>query len=91
MNKVRNKKYTEISEAAITQKRSIVISDCSTGGYTLAQKVVVTDGESHVPLFLKGAFQVDNIDGLINLRDALNAAIHEIENRSEDLDWDEEE
>ena len=31
--------YTEISSAIVTEKRKIVISTCSKGGFTVAQRI----------------------------------------------------
>lgn len=81
--------YTEIARAAVTESRNIVISDCSRGGYTIAQQVVAKEGDRETPVFMKGAFHIDDIHGLYNLRDSLNLAILTIENReSDELDWD---
>ena len=33
--------YEEISSAKVTDKRNVVISSCSRGGYTIAQQVTV--------------------------------------------------
>ena len=84
----RNKaEYTEISKASVSDSRNIVISDCSKGGFTLAQQAVIREGKKEASVFLKGAFQIDDINGLYNLRDALNLAIKTIENRDDD-EWD---
>ena len=86
-------KYEEISKAQITDTRNIVISTCSRGGYTVAQQLVANenDGKS-TAVFLRGAFHVDDIHGLYNLRDAINLAIKTAENadnEDDDEDWDE--
>lgn len=71
--------YEVLSSANIQPKRSVVISSCSNGGFTLAQKVEVEEGNKKYGIFLKNAIHVDNIDGLYNLRDALNYAISTME------------
>lgn len=81
--------YTEISKAAITPSRNIVISNCSRGGFTIAQQVVAKEGDRETPVFMKGAFHVDDIHGLYNLRDSLNLAIQIIEERENGSEsWD---
>lgn len=86
-------KYTEIAKAEITESRNVVISGCSKGGFTMAQQLVAKErvGKDTV-VYLKGAFHIDNLSGLYNLRDAINVAIHEIEsNGLEPAEtWDEE-
>lgn len=69
-------KYTEISKAKIAKSRNAVISKCSKGGFTLAQQIEVTEGESKTVVFLKGALHIDDVEGLIDLRNAINAAIN---------------
>ena len=63
--------YTELSNAEITENRNIVISECSKGGFTVAQQLKA-DGTK---VFMKGALHIDNLEGLYNLRNALNVAI----------------
>lgn len=84
-------KYTEIAKAKISKARSIVISECSKGGITIAQQLdAVEDGEI-VSVFLKGAFHIENVDSLIELRNAINYVIDKLENEQKDPeDWDEE-
>lgn len=92
---VTNTKYEEISRAKVSKTRSIVISDCSRGGYTLAQQMETIEmyGENEgkkTTVFLKGAFHVSDIDGLYNLRDAINLAIRKIEEQKENDESNEE-
>lgn len=89
---VRNKiEYSEISKAKVTESRNIVISSCSKGGFTIAQQLVAQEGDKATTVFMKGAFHVDDVHGLYNLRDAINLAIQISEERSSDkeVDWDE--
>lgn len=83
-------RYEEITKAQVTKNRNVVISDCAKGGFTIAQQIIVKEGDMETPMFLKGAFHVDDIHGLYNFRDALNLAIKTIEDRTEDEDpdWD---
>ena len=82
--------YSEISSAKITDTRSIVISDCSRGGFTVAQRMDVTENNHTNRLYMKGAFHINDIHGLYELRDACNLAIQKIEERdSDDVYWDE--
>lgn len=67
--------YTELSNAEITENRNIVISECSKGGFTVAQQLKA-DGTK---VFMKGALHIDNLEGLYNLRNALNIAIDMID------------
>ena len=85
-----NIEYKEISSAKVTEKRTIVISNCSKGGFTIAQRMDVEEGNRMTPVYMKGAFHVADIAGLYNIRDAINIAIKKIEDVSEgdDTNWD---
>lgn len=82
--------YSEISRAKITEARSIVISECSKGGFTIAQRMEMLDDDGKkAQVFLKGASHINDLQGLYNLRDAINLAIKKIEQGiSEADDWD---
>lgn len=88
---VKNKiEYHELSRAKITDSRNIVISNCSKGGFTIAQQLEAKENDKTTSVFMKGAFHVEDIHGLYNLRDAVNLAIKISEENSEDSDeWDE--
>ena len=75
--------YTELSNAEITENRNIVISECSKGGYTVAQQLKA-DGTK---VFMKGALHIDNIEGLYNLRNALNVAIDKVAEKEDKETW----
>lgn len=75
--------YTELSNAEITENRNIVISECSKGGYTVAQQLKA-DGTK---VFMKGALHIDNLDGLYNLRNALNIAIDKVAEKEDKETW----
>lgn len=84
--------YSEVSKAKISDTRNAIISDCSKGGYTIAQQLIVEENDKSITVFMKGAFHIDDIQGLYELRDALNLAIEICENKAEEDDtvWDEE-
>ena len=75
--------YTELSNAVITENRNIVISECSKGGYTGAQQLKA-DGTK---VFMKGALHIDNLEGLYNLRNALNVAIDKVAEKEDKETW----
>lgn len=82
--------YNEISRAKASDSRNIVISTCSKGGYTIAQQLVAQEDGKTTSVFMKGAFHVDDVHGLYELRDAINLAIQIGEtNNPEDGTWDE--
>lgn len=88
-------KYTEIARASVTPTRNIVISHCSKGGFTIAQQLTVKETPNvakDTAVYLKGAFHVDGLSGLYNLRDAINLTIHQVETGGTKAQtvWDEE-
>ena len=83
--------YNEISRAKVSDSRNIVISACSKGGFTIAQQLEAKENDKITSVFLKGAFHVDDMHGLLNIRDAVNLAIKITEEnmKNEDNeDWD---
>lgn len=82
--------YNEISRAKVTDSRNIIISKCSKGGFTVAQQLEAKENDKVMLVFLKGAFHVEDIHGLYNLRDAINLAIKisEEETLNNDESWD---
>ena len=81
--------YNEISRAKVTDSRNVVISSCSKGGFTIAQQLEAKENNKTTSVFLKGAFHVDDLHGLYNIRDAINLAIKVTEeNLGDDADWD---
>lgn len=75
--------YTELSNAEITENRNVVISECSKGGFTVAQQLKA-DGTK---VFMKGALHIDNLEGLYSLRDALNVAIDMVAEKEDKEMW----
>lgn len=80
--------YNELASAEITDSRSIVISECSKGGFTIAQQLKVEGTR----VFMKGAFHVNDLEGLYNLRNAINLVISQTEKDFEtnEDDWDDD-
>ena len=72
-------KYEELARAKVQPNRSLVISECSKNGFTIAQQLEVKEGNHTMNVFLKGALHIDDVQGLYNLRDALNVAIQKVE------------
>lgn len=91
-----NVEYNEIASTKISDTRNVVISECSKGGFTVAQQLVAHEGEGKTNVFMKGAFHVADITGLYNMRDALNLAIDKLEGgpfvaaEGEEEEWDSE-
>ena len=84
--------YNEISKAKVSDSRNIVISSCSKGGFTIAQQLEANENGKITTVFMKGAFHVDDIQGLYELRDAINLAIKLDEDaKNDEGDWDDEE
>ncbi|MBO6255725.1 MAG: hypothetical protein J6O49_19110 [Bacteroidaceae bacterium] len=82
--------YRELSRAKVTDSRNIVVSSCSKGGFTIAQQLEAKENDKTTSVFMKGAFHVEDIHGLYNLRDAVNLAIKISEENSADNEaWDE--
>lgn len=83
--------YNEVASAKISDTRNIVISECSKGGFTVAQQLVAKEGHGETNVFMKGAFHVADVNGLYNMRDALNMAIAKVEAGENMADDDQEE
>ena len=75
-------KYEELSVAQIKDTRSLVISKYYKGGYTLAQRLTVDESGKKTHLYLKDSIQIDDVNGLCNLRDALNLALDKISQKN---------
>ena len=82
--------YSEVSRAAVTDTRNVVVSTCSRGGFTVAQQVKVTESKNDSYLFLKGAIHVDDVEGLKRMRDALTVCIDYAEKVQAEEAWDEQ-
>lgn len=77
--------YAFLSSGNISEKRSVVVSECCfNGGFTVAQKMEIEEGNENTNVFMKGAFHIDSIDGLIAMRDALDEAIMKVTESKEE-------
>ena len=89
-------KFEELAKTKIQDRRNIVISsfeDESNNGFTIAQQVEVEEGSKRFCMFMKESIHIDNLEGLIAIRDAINLAIgnykEKIEKEAEDDEmWD---
>jgi len=81
----KNNDFIELSKAKIQNTRNIVISKNLKGGFTLGQQIVVQEGRKQTLLFLKGSIQVDTLEGLYNIRDAINEALQKVEDNQEGM------
>lgn len=82
--------YNELSRAKVTDSRNIIISKCSKGGFTVAQQLEAQENNRITSVFMKGAFHVEDVHGLYNLRDAVNMAIKIAEESdASEEEWDE--
>lgn len=69
--------FTELANGRIGPKRVAVVSRLTDGSYTIGQQLEVDDGGKVMKVFLKGALHASNLDGLQNLRDAINKALQD--------------
>lgn len=90
MRMSRPTEYKELAKAKISESRNVVISNCSKGGFTVAQQLEAKESERTTSVFLKGAFHIEDIQALYNLRDACNYAIEEYEKQIAEPEWDED-
>lgn len=86
-------KYDELARCSVSPTKSIVISECSRGGFTIAQQLVVKHEGECASIFLKGAFHVHGRAELVGIVDAINEAIdkYDQEHKSDDegsICWD---
>lgn len=89
MTKNNKIEYNEISKAKVSDSRNIVISSCSKGGFTIAQQLEANENGKITTVFMKGAFHVDDVKGLYELRDAINLAIKiDEEAKNDECGWD---
>lgn len=85
---VKKDSYEELSRAKVSDNRSVVISERSSGGYTIAQQLETVDGDRTMSVYLKGAIHVKDKDALVDLRDAVNLALECIEQKALEPNWD---
>ena len=58
--------YSEIAKLPITYKRNIVVSKCSSGGYSIAQQSPIQEGDKTTWIYFKGAIHVKDLEHLYN-------------------------
>lgn len=70
-------KFKELSRGRIQENRMAIVSqNLVEGGFTIAQQVTLQEGDNkNINIFMKGALHVGDIEGLMNLRDAINEAL----------------
>ena len=86
--------YRELSKAKVTETRNAVISECSRGGFTIAQQLEAKEAGCVTTVFMKNAIQVDSVERLVDLRNAINVAIKKAQEsvddsfEDDDDDWE---
>lgn len=82
--------YKEVSRAQISKSKAFVLSECSKGGYTLAQQMSVIDETTGRPVtvFLKGAIHISNISTLEKISNMFQQALQRWREDREAIDWD---
>lgn len=93
--KNKNGSFEELAKAKIQERRNVVISAFrkdkdEEAGFTIAQQVEVEEGNKTFNMFLKESIHVDNLEGLVAVRDALNFAISSYKEKVEKEKADEE-
>lgn len=74
-NNRQGQRFTELARAKVSDSRDVVISKTQSGTVLMAQQLKVSEGKSVHNIFLKGAIEVQSLEGLYELRDAVNMAI----------------
>ncbi len=87
--------YDELSRCRISNAKSVVISKCSKGGFTIAQQVDVPDDGALSTVFLKGAIHVKGRSEMLAIADAIakSVEIYDAEHETDEedgIDWDDE-
>lgn len=82
--------YKEVARAQISKTKAFVLSECSKGGYTLAQQMSVMDESTGKPMnvFLKGATHIANLSALEKIRDMFTVAVERGKEDHDSVDWD---
>jgi dihydrofolate reductase len=72
--------FSQLATARLNDQKCVVISrNIDNNSITISQQVEVTEGQRRIKVFLKNGIQIDSIEGLYNLRDAINTSIDELE------------
>ena len=76
-------KYNQLSKAEIKNNRNVVISEAATLdgetlGYVVSEQIVIHEGDKDTTMFLQNGLGIVSKEGLINLRDAINKTLEQI-------------
>lgn len=69
-------KFIELARVKTSDTRNTVISLYDNNSFTMAQQIDINEGNVVTQVYLKGAFQIQSIEHLINLRKAIDEAIN---------------
>ena len=79
-------------EMPSNKNRGLVLSECSTGGYKIAQRVRVNTEVGAANMFLKGAIKLESIKDLEEFEKFISNAVEEVkagdENGDNEDSWD---
>lgn len=81
------KRYEQVGVTKITKNRNLVISQCSNGGFTLAQQLYVDEGGKMTKVFLKGAAFIDSLDNLRGVEKMIRDVVKSIDEQ-QGVNWD---
>ena len=89
MNKV---SYEEVARVKMSDTRDVILSKCSKGGCTIAQKIMIDGDEKPVSIFLKGAIKVNDIESLTNIKEMIEMSIEKLEKDDDGkkIEWDDD-
>ena len=88
MNKV---SYDEVARVKMSNTRDVVISKCSKGGYTIAQKILIDKDEKPTSIFFFFSIKVNDIDGIKVIKETIDMAIKKLKgSEDESIEWDDE-
>ena len=68
-------RFTELAVAKISDTRNLVISQTQTDTFVMAQQLEVQEGKKKHSIFMQGAIEINSLEGLLSLRDAINLCI----------------
>ena len=75
--------FRELSSKRFKDRRNVVISEAATLdgetlGYAVSEQIVIHEGEKDTTMFLKNGLGIVSKEGLVNLRDAINKTLEQI-------------
>lgn len=81
--------YKEIARLVNGKTRSVVFSECSAGGITIAQQIKTRDIEGHEQIvFMKGAIHLSDEKTIRDFRDILVSILDGFDEKRDRIDWD---